>query len=195
MRDLAETLHTVRFFVWLVAWEAVGIAAAAYWTPDHSRGAQVVIAVSAFIAVTSAALLLPLATCWVTAPVRQRDEARAALRDAKLPQPLDPRSQRIGFKAVISEAESAIYKYNDGYRMEMTEDAWATAMDGFLEASIGPGEARRFRRDLDLEDTPLEEWNFSLFGVNKWLDDLIARSDQIAISPKFNPDEWTGRFS
>jgi hypothetical protein len=108
----------------------------------------------------------------------------------------EPAYQRIGFKAVLGEAEDTVWRsHSEG---ESVSVDWAESMRAFLEAALGPGEANRFARDFDMEDESGDlvlGFHVNPFTVNKWMDSLLARADMVAIRPDFNPDEWQGKFS
>jgi hypothetical protein len=73
---------TIRFAVWFAFVNAAVVGATSYLSWGHQRSALVAIDVGAFVAGSIAAFVLPLTALWVIAPVRQRNEARAALAEA-----------------------------------------------------------------------------------------------------------------
>jgi hypothetical protein len=75
----ALATNTVRFVLWFFGCNLAVVATTTYLAWGHSRTAQVAIGVGAFVAGAALAFLLPLGALWVTAPIRQRDDARAAI--------------------------------------------------------------------------------------------------------------------
>jgi len=82
-REFAPAFLGLRGVLWSVLWAAVAIGATIYLSPNHSMGAQVAIGVGLFLAGIGWAALTLFGALWVTAPARQRDEARHALALAR----------------------------------------------------------------------------------------------------------------
>jgi hypothetical protein len=107
----------------------------------------------------------------------------------------NPSEQRVGFKTVLSKADDAIWYRNT--ESDYFHDAgWATTMAQFIEAALGTGEASRFTRGMDIaEGEVASDWDFDLGVAYDWLNNLIERSDTVAIRPDFEPEQWEDRFS
>lgn len=78
-RDFLAALHRFRFYVFLFAFEAIGVAASAWFSDGHSKDARVLVGVLAFLAATAAAFGLLWLLLWAAAPIRQRNEARRSV--------------------------------------------------------------------------------------------------------------------
>ena len=70
---------TVRVVVWCAACNVVVVGVTSYLSWGHARDAQVAIGVGALVAGLVLSFSLPYGALWVTAPVRQRNEARIDL--------------------------------------------------------------------------------------------------------------------
>jgi hypothetical protein len=82
-RDFPSLFVGLPGFVWTVAWGAAAIGATIYLSPHHSLRAQVGIGVGLFLAGVVWAAVSFWGLLYVTAPAKQRDEARAELATAQ----------------------------------------------------------------------------------------------------------------
>lgn len=89
LRTWGPSISTARFVLWLLVCEAAIAGYAAYRTSDSSARVQGIVTATAILGAGAFAIGTALVTLWVSAPVRQRDEARVALATA-LAVPAEP---------------------------------------------------------------------------------------------------------
>jgi len=83
--------------------------------------------------------------------------------------------------------------------------AWLKTTADWLRASVGEGEASRF---FDLtggtelvrgykfgQDATFLWPVFNGTRAREWLEELIARADQVTVVQTFNPDEWKDTYA
>jgi HAMP domain-containing protein len=83
VREFPGPFLGLRGFAWSAICGAVAVGASIYLSAQHSTGAQVAIGVALFLGGVGFAALSVFAALWVTAPIRQRDEARDELAKAR----------------------------------------------------------------------------------------------------------------
>jgi len=130
----------------------------------------------------------------------ERDEARHELERLTR-----PNASRLAIKNLAQAAVSSL-----GDRTRELEDpsnalAWLRATADWLRASVGEGEATRF---FDLtggtelvkgykfgQDATLLWPVFNGTRAREWLEELIARADQVTVVQTFDPDEWKDTYA
>jgi hypothetical protein len=115
---------TVRFVIWFALVNVLVVGSTTYLSWGHKRGGQVAIGVGALVAGSILAFVLPLALFWLAAPVRQRNEARTLLQDARARLAERPSFPRIRYKldqgAHVAGVEDATNQPNEaGLRVPM----------------------------------------------------------------------------
>jgi hypothetical protein len=110
--------------------------------------------------------------------------------------------------AIKDLAQAAVGSLDD--RARELEDpanalAWLRATADWLRASVGDGEASRFFdltggthlvRGYELGQDATSLWPFfNGTRAREWLEELIARADQVTVVRTFNPDEWKDTYS
>jgi hypothetical protein len=202
----ALVTNTVRVVVWFSLCNIAVVGATTYLSWGHQKGAQTLIGVAALTAGTLLALGLPLGALWVTAPVRQRNEARAALavRDAhgvaitveftRLPGGMvqiglrnhGPRLREAMINVLVPKRPGIrIYRRLQGGRTAL--GGGKVALGTMLET---PEELEPGTPSLYWEETGLEIPGFGTSSLMRFV--IGAISEPMPMKFKLGTDEWQG---
>jgi hypothetical protein len=164
-REFPETFLSLRGVALLLAIEAVGIGFTVYWTWDRSRWGQVAITVPVFLLGAGVVALLVFGALWVTAPRKQRDEARAQLEGYSIDQPA--------------------MSYDEFLKFRNAQEERGEYLSSELERRHGDPEATRELR-LDLHEWDLETWS----GFLRYHEEFAQKFGRDEFSHAM-PTEWS----
>jgi hypothetical protein len=124
--------------------------------------------------------------------------------EAELERLTRPHASRLGIKNLARAAVSSLADWTQELEDPSKALAWLTTTDEWLRASVGEGEARTFfglAGGTDLVkgykfglDASFLWPHFNGTRAREWLEELIARADQVTVVQTFNPDEWKDTY-